>query len=488
MEEKPKCVVCFLVPGVEREAEDGEGTAAKTRALRSHTSDLCTSKRAPHLLPVQCIICKHEKYKHESYTRKRIKEKLIQCETLTAGKLLLAAEGRKDESLLLHIQDRDLVASESRYHFTCFRDYTRYLSKKINETESNLYENGYKYFCETVIEERLLRRREVLRLCRLNMLFKDIVRQREGLTISSYKAHSLKARLQKLHPFLKFQKASTTYFVYVDDLTAEEILQEVAASSSSSSSPSSDSEAEGNDADTPGSSHTQHNTGIITKDSSRLLYHAALTLKDIIRNTAKSSPKLPWPPTAKDLTLESALNMVPDQLFNFVAWTCGISMEPSDNERVEVTLEDRRKIVSTCQDIITLSTKGRWLMPKQCSLAMAVRHTTGSAQLIGLLNGLGHSSSNSQVLEHDTALAHLQIERGEIYIPQNISAEVPATLVWDNNDFGEETLSGKGTTHNTNGIIIQQAMAGDSASLPGTSRQRTRERSVNPPPLKGLIL
>ncbi len=115
---------------------------------------------------------------------------------------------------------------------------------------------------------------------------------------------------------------------------------------------------------------------------------------------------------------------------------------------------------------------------------MAVRHMTGSAQLIGLLNGLGHCSSNSQVLEHDTALAHLQIERGDIYIPPNISAEVPATLVWDNNDFGEETLSGKGTTHNTNGIIIQQAIAGDSASLPATSsRQRTRERSVNPPPL-----
>ncbi len=189
---------CFLVPGVERETEDGEGTAAKTLALRSHTSDLCTSKRAPHLLPVRCIICKHEKYKHESYTRKRVKEKLIQGETLTAGKLLLAAEERKDESLLLHIRDRDLVASEARYHFTCFRDYTRYLSKKINETsESNLYKNGYKYFCETVIEERLLRRLEVLRLCRLNMLFKDIVRQREGLTISSYKAHSLKARLQK---------------------------------------------------------------------------------------------------------------------------------------------------------------------------------------------------------------------------------------------------------------------------------------------------
>lgn len=90
-----------------------------------------------------------------------------------------------------------------------------------------------------------------------------------------------------------------------------------------------------------------------------------------------------------------------------------MSSQPSD-ERVGVTSEDSRKIVSTCQDIITLTTRGRWLMPKQCSLAMSVRHMTGSAQLIRLLNGPGHCSSNSQVLEHDTALAHLQMERGEI--------------------------------------------------------------------------
>lgn len=99
--------------------------------------------------------------------------------------------------------------------------------------------------------------------------------------------------------------------------------------------------------------------------------------------------------------------------------------------------------------------RGRWLMPKHTALAMAVRHMTGSAQVIGILNGLGHCSSHSQVLEHDTALAELQLERGGTYIPPSIVPEISVTLVWDNNDFGEETLSGKGTTHNTNGIIIQ---------------------------------
>lgn len=63
-------------------------------------------------------------------------------------------------------------------------------------------------------------------------------------------------------------------------------------------------------------------------------------------------------------------------------------------------------------------------MPKQCSLAMTGQHMTGSAQLIGMLNGLGHGSSNSLVLEHYTALANLQIKMEDIYNPESIIAEV----------------------------------------------------------------
>lgn len=100
-------------------------------------------------------------------------------------------------------------------------------------------------------------------------------------------------------------------------------------------------------------------------------------------------------------------------------------------------------------------------MPKHNALAMAVRHMTGSAQALGILNGLGHCSSHSQVLEHNTALAELQLERGATCIPQSILPEISATLVWNNNDFGKETLSGKGTTHNTNSIIIQRPTSSD---------------------------
>lgn len=123
-------------------------------------------------------------------------------------------------------------------------------------------------------------------------------------------------------------------------------------------------------------------------------------------------------------------------------------------------------------------------MPKHSALAMAVRHMTGSAQVIGILNGLGHCSSHSQVLEHDTALAELQLERGGTYIPPTIVPEISGTLVWDNNDFGEETLSGKGTMHNTNGIIIQRPTSSDVPTSEFVSLQKSRKRSLQPPSIQ----
>ena len=99
--------------------------------------------------------------------------------------------------------------------------------------------------------------------------------------------------------------------------------------------------------------------------------------------------------------------------------------------------------------------------PKHMALPMAVRHLTGSAQLITIRNRFGHSISYSQVEELDTALAMENISQEshhDIFIPQNINLNRPAVFCYDNNDLQEETLSGMGTTHCTNGIIIQRTV------------------------------
>ena len=96
--------------------------------------------------------------------------------------------------------------------------------------------------------------------------------------------------------------------------------------------------------------------------------------------------------------------------------------------------------------------------PKHIALPGSVKSMTDSAELVTILNRLGHGVSYSKLEEYETAVAEKQIERqqGGIVLPSNCYHNIPATLAWDNNDLLEETLSGRGTTHCTNGIVIQR--------------------------------
>ena len=79
-----------------------------------------------------------------------------------------------------------------------------------------------------------------------------------------------------------------------------------------------------------------------------------------------------------------------------------------------------------------------------------------------------------------------------MYVFANTCQEkVPGILCWDNNDIQEETYSGKGTTHCTNGIVIQRKVHGCN-SKPGTSTSiqpptRRKRRTLTPVQVQGYI-
>lgn len=210
------------------------------------------------------------------------------------------------------------------------------------------------------------------------------------------------------------------------------------------------------------------------------LYTSALALKLAIKNAPDM--QCPWPPTGSDLTTKAAEDMVPTELFNFLAWTTGASDDPQLGAFVCVSDMVKKKLLSIAQDILYLTSSGKKQTPKHLALGMTVRHLTGSAKLTSLLNGLGHSVSQSVVLQHDTDLALKQLN-SKSPIPEGFHKQLFTTLVWDNNDFGEETLSGAGTTHCTNGIILQ--WTSDKSSIPVSSTSNTtkkgRKRTLNPP-------
>ena len=72
-----------------------------------------------------------------------------------------------------------------------------------------------------------------------------------------------------------------------------------------------------------------------------------------------------------------------------------------------------------------------------------------------MLNKYDHTVSTSKLQDIEVAVGELRQLEGAEQIPSNIVNHVPVMFVLDNNDFQEETPSGKVTTHCTNGIIIQ---------------------------------
>ena len=82
--------------------------------------------------------------------------------------------------------------------------------------------------------------------------------------------------------------------------------------------------------------------------------------------------------------------------------------------------------------------------------------------MITLLNRYGHGISYDQVLQIETRLAEEQLETevNGVIVPRIIQPNVFSTFCWDNIDILEETLSSQGTTHCTNGIVVQRQVAG----------------------------
>ncbi|XP_076858248.1 uncharacterized protein LOC143512151 isoform X2 [Brachyhypopomus gauderio] len=118
----------------------------KQRLVRETERDYSTTGTTPNkklclpisssgpVLPSICIICK-KGCKFVVACGRRQRETLIKAKTLTAGKLQQAAEVKDDQSILIHIKDRDCVALQVQYHKSCYRQYTWFLRGARAEKE-----------------------------------------------------------------------------------------------------------------------------------------------------------------------------------------------------------------------------------------------------------------------------------------------------------------------------------------------------------------
>ena len=141
------------------------------------------------------------KKKHQKSNGKRSYGRLVQCELVDGGQLLQAAKLKQDDAILNHIENRDCVAIEVRYHASCHREYTRFLSRvepKEGRPEA-LYAESFEEFCRYAIDNRrrIIRGKEVFRLTRLKTMFDKTVMDVGGRDSSNYKTWNLKKETNK---------------------------------------------------------------------------------------------------------------------------------------------------------------------------------------------------------------------------------------------------------------------------------------------------
>ena len=75
----------------------------------------------------------------------------------------------------------------------------------------------------------------------------------------------------------------------------------------------------------------------------------------------------------------------------------------------QVNPQLRVRKLSIAQDLLFVASNGGKRTPKHVSLPMKIKNLTGSAELITILNRLGHGKSYTKVEEEETEMGETQI-------------------------------------------------------------------------------
>ena len=153
------------------------------------------------------------------------------------------------------------------------------------------------------------------------------------------------------------------------------------------------------------------------------------------------------------------------------------------SDPLEETPKANRIMKSIGQDCVYGVSNGNIIPAKHILLPWGVKSLTGNVELIKVLNRMGHSISYSKLEELDTALCLQKQTQGakkEAILLSTCHPSVPTSLAFDNIDHLEETLSGGGTSHRVNGIIIQPQVT--TVNLPPSEELVTamKTRSIKP--------
>ena len=302
---------------------------------------------------------------------------MVSAKTLDDGRLREAAKKNSDESILIHLADKDCVAIEVKYHKRCYERYTSFVrhETKSDDKYTCKYEISFNVFCETFVRKEIIENDNIYFMKKVKQEFVNVVKQVEDADASNYRTFRLKKRLQEKFPRLVFhipKERNKSEIVFAESINTGNVAENYLNEEDETSQSESDAEDEGENED--------HETFTCTNDAKKAtlkdLYNAALTVRNTLRG-CKASWYEHWPPLASEITGENVRKLVSPILFNFLTWLLGFSEEPEESTYVKVEENIAVKVFSVCQDLIYICSKGRIQTPKSLALAMAVRQISG---------------------------------------------------------------------------------------------------------------
>jgi hypothetical protein len=412
---------------------------SKRRSIRGETSDVRVFEP---ICIFKGIICKSDsKYIKGSHTRERLR----QCVELRADKKLRSFAQDRGDDKILAVTSRELVAAEAMYHPSCYKLYTKGIEKPDpDERDSTkwgkaLEEDAYSSAEKGAYKELFLYIRNILFqhpcVVKLTYLTQKLATSMQEAGITDIK----RSTKNHIHRQLECEFGSSLHFttsssskilVFPSSLTVDDLATE--------------------------NHGLQEELKMLKsnhEEKMNTVLQAALYVNESLTDHEESHG-MQWPPDPSNTDKDHVNLPDPLQLFLQVALTGEVG---SASQRIEWLIN------SIGQDIIYGASRGKVKPPKHILLPFAIKSLTGNVEVIKILNRLGHGMSYSQMTEMDTALCLKKIARlPDVGVPhpESVQPYINTTVAYDNIDRREETLSGAGTSHRVNGIIIQPTVYG----------------------------
>jgi len=414
--------------------------AATGTALRRSPRDGNQPNSA--ILPDQCLFCKKSKYKPNTKTREKLlsvqefraDETVRACASLHVQQNTDMSEVARD---VIGICAKDLISSEAKYHGSCYKSFVRIISSNANEGQRS---NETDCPLQPVYEA-------VYCLCEDLIAYPDIIEYKVVKELFLNKASELGATVSESHKKNLMRKLSTKFpeinfityqynkvLMYPNSLAINKVVLNFFELKTELES-------------LKGSRDDNEKNVIKT---ARLINNK---IKDL-------EPQMSWPPKEDDVKPSRANDYIPYLLDVFSTVLISGKSLDSESSKTEKTIR-----LKECfgQDIVSLVTNGAVKTPKSVLFPSVVKALCNTIEVVKLINKYDHGVSYDLVEEIETGYALDVIDKqreNRVVLLASVTQEecksTVALMVADNIDNLECTLSGSGTSHRVNSILVTE--------------------------------